>query len=500
MNEPGRRFARGVVRAVGALAVALLVIAGAEFALRLAGIGEPLRDRAAQLGFDPNAKYFEPDPNVPGGWVTRIRDEAAREKHFPPRGNRTRVVLFGASNVQSFGHGWLQSALNEEHAGRTYEVLNLGRAGYGSTRVLLLYRQAIEILKPDVAVFYLGDNEFVEDVFRTAVDEREPTTVVERAAAFVRGTHVGTVLTGPPPEPDGDEAAKPEPIDFVEPDHFKTLTYDQTLERYAHLGTNLREMCRLAIERDIRVVVSTVIYNRFAPPHVAPTPAEFSEPERERFEKLRLKAQGRIPDRLRPLFPRRFERIRVYDWTVGPGTDLGGAPIPGLRACRPPLDEVDAEIPDPSTWGPKILPLYRALDVLFARDFDELEVRELKFIERQCRDALELHPRHARALFDLGIVSIALGKSDDEIVRCLQQAADFDHAPRKSNERINALIRTVAGEFPAVSLFDADRVFADRMPLGLTGWDWMRDHCHLHRGACQVLMRDLARHIVATWP
>ena len=35
----------------------------------------------------------------------------------------------------------------------------------------------------------------------------------------------------------------------------------------------------------------------------------------------------------------------------------------------------------------------------------------------------------------------------------------------------------------------------ERMPMGLVGWEWMRDHCHLNHGALAVFMEDLAREL-----
>jgi len=81
---------------IGLLVTALLFLA-AEVGLALLGLADPGAGVHLSRGFDAEAAYLVPDPEHEGGWRTQFSDDKWPEPRIPPKGARTRVVLFGGS-------------------------------------------------------------------------------------------------------------------------------------------------------------------------------------------------------------------------------------------------------------------------------------------------------------------------------------------------------------------------------------------------------------------
>ena len=140
--EPTRRLPLPL-RLVAALLPLVLMLVLAEVALWVAGVGDQkLLDLSR--GFDASGAYIVPDPEVEGGFRTNIfGDSSVEEIAIPPKGEATRVILFGGSNTQTFPEFVLAETLAEKAPDQAFEVINLGRAGYGSERVKILFQQAL---------------------------------------------------------------------------------------------------------------------------------------------------------------------------------------------------------------------------------------------------------------------------------------------------------------------------------------------------------------------
>ncbi|MEM7517131.1 MAG: hypothetical protein AAF368_09445, partial [Planctomycetota bacterium] len=76
----------------------------------------PLPTGSFSRGFDADATYIVPNPEVPGGWRTQINRAKFREIEVPPADYRPRLVLFGGSNTAGFPEGELRIALRELYA------------------------------------------------------------------------------------------------------------------------------------------------------------------------------------------------------------------------------------------------------------------------------------------------------------------------------------------------------------------------------------------------
>ena len=496
------RLARDV--GIGLLLAALL-LGLLEAVLWALGIGAPLEGTEPREGFSAEARYIVPDPDKAGAWRTQfLWDQGGVETPIARRKRRLqRVLMMGGSNMRSFMAGRLSEKLHGIDGPHEYEVINLGRSGYGSERVLLILRQALDHLRPDLIVLYTGDNEFVEDATRADFRGELSLDWLHRAPAAVRRLRTVNALARAfagraEHDPTLPEPWKPDPAYFAE------LTYEQGQERLEVLRENLRTACRIAQERGVDVVLCTVIYNRLAAPHVSTACSGLDVPQGAELARELARAEELLPQPLRMLLPIEGDekRLRVTDWGRFESTDRGLQPhlgLDGRRPCFGPLADADPLMPDSARWTPRVVEVHRALEWLFARDPSDAQRAALEEAERALGRALELCPDHPRALFALGLVELVRGRDARSWKARFEAAASADRAPRKSSERINDLIRSVAAEFPEVLLFDADGLFAERFPDGLVGWEWMMDHCHLQVGARHVIMADLARFLFEEW-
>jgi len=486
-----RRWIRDSALGLGLFAA---LFACTEGVLRLAGWGAPRADSGLSRGFDRRASYLVQDPNDASAWVTQFGDRKYPEQHIPAKGSATRVILFGGSNTFHFPDELLEETLNGSDGAR-YEVINLGRRGYGSERVSVILEQAVRLLEPDVVVIYSGHNEFVERGFKIDLDEQWESPLARGLGLLLERSHT-VALVADSLRPDTAYAnSKPEAWKS-EYSKFRDLPYEQTLRYYGAYEQNLVEMIDTARAGGARVLLSTVIHNRLAAPFSSPLKADWDAAQRANFEDLRARIEQALPESLAPVLAS-VERDRVHhmDWLApkrrGAPSERRGA-LPGLRPSTGPLADQDPKYGVFWQQYDKVWRLYDALGKLWARDFDDEERAQLELARTLLEEARVLHPRHALTLFESGVVLYATGADGAEVTELFEAAARLDTAPRKGNGATNARVRAAAAARPGVQLFDADALFASRVPLGLVGWEWMWDHCHLNVGAGEVLMEDLA--------
>jgi tetratricopeptide (TPR) repeat protein len=226
--------------------------------------------------------------------------------------------------------------------------------------------------------------------------------------------------------------------------------------------------------------------------------------EKGRFQQLLARARSGIPTRFRAIVARNAEeRIFEPDWR-SPAKD-GSQGIPEgdlLRAgvSRPSVRE--ANWPPAEKWSPKIVPFMKSMTLFHERRLEGEERTELAEAIEHLDRALAIFPDHPIALYESAALRYLHGGDDEEAARRFRSAARYDRAPRKANDAINQIVREVAREFaadPLVRLYDAEAEFSSRVPLGLIGWEWMTDDCHLHEGVRRELMRSFARAILEPW-
>jgi hypothetical protein len=488
---------------VGVL-VTLALFLAVEGVLRLSGFGASVipTPRHIAAGFDPGARALEPDPDVPGGWRSRYSHRRSQELHVPPKTDAPRVLLFGGSNTAEFNELTLQHAL-ERTTGRPFEVCNLGRAGYGSTRVAILFREALERLEPDVVVLYSGHNEFVERSFSMDVEAAWPNPVVKTLALTLEATVTGRWLRGflAEDQASGERYTRLSDWD-TEYAKFKDLDRNQTRAVWDAYEANLNYMCDLAAAREVRVVLCTPVWNRFSAPRVASPDPSRSRADLERAARLTALARGSYPAPIRTLLPKQARaRLHIFDWGR-PADKLPRGeqqePLDGLRPSSGWLAGRTHGFQTKRDWKPKVREWYTALGWLH-RGVEGEDRARLERARGQLDLALELTPADALVSYERALIGYALGERGEPARGRFELAASLDLAPRKANPESNTRVRAVAEAHPELALYDADARFAGASADGLVGWEWMVDHCHLSGGGGGALLAELGRLIGETW-
>jgi hypothetical protein len=501
MTVRSSKLSRYVLDPLLGLLLTALILAGLEAILWSLDLGELEIRSSLSRGFDPNAAYIVPDPEVEGGWQTLFNSRGRKEIKIAPSSGRIRILTFGGSNTAGFPLVTMRKRLQRNSPGNAYEAYNLGRQGYGSGRVRLILEQAVEKLDPQVVVIYSGHNEFIEKGFEMDLEEvglGDWSSLPRELAAKTRMfqavfDHYSEEYVSPQTQP---EAWKSEYNKFVH------LTYDETLVFFEVYEANLRAMCRVAQEHGVEVMLCTIVYNRLAMPFSSTFPRSMSHEDIERFEVLHEEAVALIPSYLDPLLSSaETERLQNRDWGPnGVGNNVGKDVLESARPCTGILAGRDPMLEKEETWTPKVRRLDRCLKHFFNRLLGGTPRAEVERAEELLGRALELCPDHPRALFELAVVEHLLGRDQHLVLEHFEQAASADRAPRKGSEAINNIIRKVAADTPGVDLFDIDRIFQDCHPGGLVSYDWMVDYCHLNFGGRWIVMEMLSDRICELWP
>lgn len=482
------------------IALTGVLLVSIEAGLRAIDFAPETQESNVSRGFDENASYLHPNPEVEGGWKTNFYPNKKRERSVEPKGSRQRLILFGGSNTNGFPVGNLVQDLKAETGSNQFEVINLGRSGYGSARVRIIFNQALEHLEPDIVLIYCGHNEFVERGFQIDLNQRGTlvsgglTTMAAKTATFQAFVHY---FEGQEDQQDTSPQAEPEAWEW-EYEKFSEITYGETLEYYAAYEQNIRGMCEDALAQGVEVMLSTVIYNRLSVPFNSAFPESVDSTARARFESLHEQALDLMPPYLAPLLPRQESgRVHGHDWGMGPAS-RSNAPIrlAGWRSTSALLNVENRRLFPESEWKPAVRELDKCLEAFHARTLGKSSRSDLERAEGFLQEALTICPDHPRALFELALLEYLLGRDPELYVLHFEEAARYDRAPRKASALTTDIIRKVAAETEGVHFFDADRVFRECHPDGLIGWEWMSDHCHLHLGGYMQLMKAFAKAIV----
>lgn len=528
MEHPAREGAK--IPALGRILIGLLplvVLVGAmETGLWALGLGEPPTRANTSRGFDATAQYLVPDSSTPGAWRTQVYDEPEAELLFPPKGDATRVLLVGGSNTKLFPEDLLEQSLDEDsaRAGSTqrWEVLNIGRPGYGSERVRIYLEQAM-VLHPDIVVIYAGHNEFVEATFAHELGRDEPEEDLpwqRRAAETFRGLRSFNLLedafaaggAGSSAWSDGDtrvSATAPEPWVPLAPGDFD-LRPEATRRHYDAFENNLASMVETAREAGARVLLCTPLSNMLtAPSKLYPKRwADYVGVSRTEIKEVGVHlraAKLRVPERFRTFFTDPVH-LRVFNWYGAFTEGLADTPYepPTFRALGPPLDVAPAadggrnaasiegaHWPDPQQWG--LAPREYLPDVarLMARDISPQERTLLEESAGYFRETVELSHQMPEQIFALATVLYLLGE-DEEAAHHFRLARDLDPGPRAASSQILDAIRSLAAARDDVQLLDSAAIFTAADPQGIPGYEMLMDGCHLQPGLRVALMHLLA--------
>lgn len=104
-------------------------------------------------------------------------------------------------------------------------------------------------------------------------------------------------------------------------------------------------------------------------------------------------------------------------------------------------------------------------------------------------DIIRRNPAHAEALFRAARLALHENRTA-EAAALFARARDADALRLRADSGINATIRTCAAE-AAVSLLDAEALFAIRSPQGIPGREWFLDHVHFTFAGTHLLASAL---------
>jgi hypothetical protein len=507
-RSPRSRLRRTVTATMLSLLPLLILIALLEGVLSLAGWGDPAARLSLSRGFDAQAAYLLPDPEHPGGWITQMSDDEWPETVIPPKGSRRRVVMVGGSNTRSFPERDLEARLNAAAPDPGFEVVNLGRPGYGSDRVRILVGQA-EVLRPDIVLVYCGHNEFVERGFAMELRDRWRHPLLMSLGMRLSRLRTVNVLASAlqPARAPADGAPAPERR-IMRDNGFRALNYAQTRIFFEVYRDNLRAIIRSAEGYGARVLLSTVIGNMIDGPTVGTPDPGIPGEGRARLRSLSAQVGRLLPARLvsgivqtGPDAPP--YRLRPFDWgdNLLPearqerAVEPVAVQAPPLRPLLPPLDGGPYWL-DPVFWSESALAVVRTASAFHARELSDAERADVRHAVALLEEALAIAPDDPMSLHRLAWCIYLLGGDDARAVQLFRDASRYDRAPTRGNDVTNGIVRETAAEFPDVEFVDAEALFAACCPGGLIGYELMMDNCHLHRAVRPLLMQAFVGPIV----
>jgi len=487
-----------------------LVLVG-ELAFWALGLGDRGEQLSLSRGFDRTASYLILDSETPGGWRTQMFEKDYLEVVVPPKGETRRVVLLGGSNTQGFPTSALKAKLGDA-ADESWEVVNLGRSGYGSERVTILLEQSL-VLDPDVILIYSGHNEFMERSFAQSLTEQGALSGFGRLAEELKVLRVMNVLMRAfePDLRDRSVDRKPEPHSQRDK-RFRDLDYAATLRYHEQYARNLGSMIDIASDAGVPVVLCTVIGNDYVPPYVSNHGPDLSEDEKSSFLSSASQALRRIPERFRlHLLPP--THLSQPDWGMALRPEevagrfaeppAGVRDVPPLRtlmgALGDPLEThghrvesvEGAHWPDPRLWTSPVYDVLDTIAQLEQPDLSDDERADLAQASTLYENALGFSPDHPLTLFALGVVRYIEG-DPGEARRLWNAAHNADRAPRRGTDHTNGAVLSLAAERPDdLVMVDCEALFRERSPHGLIGFEIMTDVCHLQPGARLVQMDEL---------
>jgi len=240
-----------LMRAVAVLSP-FLFVALLELSFRLVGAYEEERWENPNVSFDEAAVLF-PD------WDKQIA--------MPKPDETQRLVALGGSTTFGFGVEQPFSLLVEQQLSaawpeRRIEVINGGSHAIGSHRVFEVLKRAAQF-DVDIALVYLGHNEFLEEIF---FDPKGLASRAEKVGAFARRLRVVAWLKGLSGL--GGESRKPRmQRHFFGNTHFPLIrSEEQYALRLQFLESTLTQMIAFAAAHEIRIIFIPAVPNLLSAP------------------------------------------------------------------------------------------------------------------------------------------------------------------------------------------------------------------------------------------
>lgn len=267
MPTPKSRARLWLFRLTAAVLAPMLFIVVLELVLALAGVGHPTRfvleatidGKRYHVANETFTWRFFPREIARSPVPFRVSDEK-------PTGT-CRIFVFGGSaalgtpdHTFSFSR-ILEVLLREQYPGVNFEVVNAAVTAINSHVVYPIVQDCAE-LDADVFVVYMGNNEVVGPfgvgtVFAPLLESMD----LIRTSLVARSTRTGQLIAGLASS--GTEASRRREWRGLEMYLEKTVPADsQALQTvYAHFRQNLSDICQIAEDRGVPVLLSTVAVN-----------------------------------------------------------------------------------------------------------------------------------------------------------------------------------------------------------------------------------------------
>ncbi len=505
-------------KAFFSLTVITLLILMTEVGLRLLDIADPLQAIDLDVGFAEETCFFIKDNQ--GVVETNVSKYTSL---FPTRFNAIkdnestfRIMILGGSNVYFFDQNlsYFKAALEKFYTNLTVEVINLGALSYGSHRLRKLYLQGL-MYQPDLLILYLGHNEFEEKRFFKENIQTQSSHLrfirnqFHRSRIYLllrltirRFLNKGMGVYGEREiliEKDGKLAEVDEMHDeaVYEP-VFQPEYRDRVLDEYSQ---NVDHMISASKKAGTKVVVCSVAYNLFTRPF-APCAPDLSDNSQDSI----LERSG-VGDRLSELLadePGTTLKLQEYNECKKVVDDFFRQNLPFLFGIDIEkgeffrLFQLKAHKSSPARYGLYSHPSYVSFMRFFNRMFDGSEDHQINvetdesrwdYVDQILTGMLKTKI-DADTVFYKGLSSyhrLNFSRADEY----LRISALLDCSPRKATDRINSILKELAGTH-SVPFFDAERIIISEAHDGLPGWDCFVDHCHLNAHSQKSVLLNLA--------
>jgi lysophospholipase L1-like esterase len=247
----------------------LLFILSCELTLRLFNFTYYPLD----IGFKitPEYKIFE---QVGNNYRTKkAKSRIFFAQTFPVNKNPSEIRIFvlgGSSifNLENFSY--LSDKLIKKFPDKNIRIINIGGQSYGTTR-LLLHTQEILEYQPDLIILYSGHNEFCEeyfeknffqDTFFTRLNNRLiDSSKLYQFISMLINNLINSLFTS------NEKALKEGKQPFFPPSTL--VDWNIRFEKettYNNYKNNIIKIVKFAKNNNIKIIISTVAYNRMIPP------------------------------------------------------------------------------------------------------------------------------------------------------------------------------------------------------------------------------------------
>ena len=263
------------------IGLGLFILLVLELVLRISGVVDRTTHSDPFVGFEKVYPLFGEKTVLAGKTVYATNENKLsffnyQQFELQKPANTFRIFCFGGSTTYGRPYQaetafpkWLEPNLNLIDPSRKYEVINAGGISYASYRIVHLVEEATRY-QPDLFIFYMGHNEFLEA--RTYEDILTQNPTLKNVRVLLDKLDLYVLLRNSILSTKDRFAKSKKSGNLLEDEVATILDASAGLERYTresiqkentvqHFRYNLTKMIRLAKQHKIKVVLVTVASN-----------------------------------------------------------------------------------------------------------------------------------------------------------------------------------------------------------------------------------------------